>query len=169
MADGDKPYRVYKGGRVKGKVPPPPRPDRSRPAEAQLRETDDRPRWGRRIARGPRARRPLLVVRLAAGYLSVPQRRRGRERAAAEGGRGDPRAAGRSAALEAAVLILLLGTDGDRTAACRRPPLDSILLLRTEPGRHRLSYLSIPRDLRVDIPGFGPYKINAAYQLGGPR
>ena len=66
-------------------------------------------------------------------------------------------------------LTLLLGTDGDKTAAradARRS--DSILLVRTDPGRHRLAYLSIPRDLRVDIPGHGTYKINAAFQLGGP-
>ncbi len=66
-------------------------------------------------------------------------------------------------------LIMLLGTDGDRTAArqdFRRS--DSILLVRTDPARHRMSYLSIPRDLRVDIPGQGPNKINAAFQLGGP-
>ena len=66
-------------------------------------------------------------------------------------------------------LILLLGTDGDMTAAradARRS--DSILLVRTDPDRNRLLYLSIPRDLRVDIPGFGPNKINAAFQLGGP-
>ena len=66
-------------------------------------------------------------------------------------------------------LILLLGTDGDKTAArsdARRS--DSILLVRTDPGRHRLAYLSIPRDLRVDIPDHGPNKINAAFQLGGP-
>ena len=66
-------------------------------------------------------------------------------------------------------LIMLLGTDGDRTAArqdFRRS--DSILLVRTDPKRHRMSYLSIPRDLRVDIPGQGPNKINAAFQLGGP-
>ena len=66
-------------------------------------------------------------------------------------------------------LIMLLGTDGDKTAArqdFRRS--DSILLVRTDPKRHRMSYLSIPRDLRVDIPGQGPNKINAAFQLGGP-
>jgi len=66
-------------------------------------------------------------------------------------------------------LILLLGTDGDRTEArsdARRS--DSILLVRTDPKRHRMAFLSIPRDLRVDIPGYGSYKINAAFQLGGP-
>jgi LCP family protein required for cell wall assembly len=64
---------------------------------------------------------------------------------------------------------MLLGTDGDKTAArqdFRRS--DSILLVRTDPERHRMAYLSIPRDLRVDIPGQGQYKINAAFQLGGP-
>jgi LCP family protein required for cell wall assembly len=66
-------------------------------------------------------------------------------------------------------LILLLGTDGDRTAArADAQRSDSILLVRTDPKRHRLAYLSIPRDLRVDIPGYGPYKINAAFQFGGP-
>ena len=63
-------------------------------------------------------------------------------------------------------LILLLGTDGGKLADARRS--DSILLLRTDPSRHRLAYLSIPRDLRVEIPGYGTNKINAAYQLGGP-
>ena len=63
-------------------------------------------------------------------------------------------------------LILLLGADGDKLADARRS--DSILLLRTDPSRHRMTYLSIPRDLRVDIPGYGANKINAAYQLGGP-
>ncbi len=31
-----------------------------------------------------------------------------------------------------------------------------------------LAYLSIPRDLRVEIPGYGTAKINAAFQVGGP-
>jgi LCP family protein required for cell wall assembly len=66
-------------------------------------------------------------------------------------------------------LLLLLGTDGDRTEAradARRS--DSILLVRTDPKRNRIAYLSIPRDLRVEIPGYGSNKINAAFQLGGP-
>jgi LCP family protein required for cell wall assembly len=44
------------------------------------------------------------------------------------------------------------------------------MLLRTDPKHHKLFYLSIPRDLRVpDIPGHGPDKINAAFQIGGAR
>jgi LCP family protein required for cell wall assembly len=42
------------------------------------------------------------------------------------------------------------------------------MLLRTDPGKRRLAYLSIPRDLQVEIPGVGTSKINAAFQSGGP-
>ena len=42
------------------------------------------------------------------------------------------------------------------------------MLIRTDPGKHRLAFLSIPRDLRVDIPGHGTAKLNAASQYGGP-
>ena len=45
---------------------------------------------------------------------------------------------------------------------------DSILLVRVDPGRNRIAELSIPRDLRVTIPGHGDDRINAAYTLGGP-
>ena len=41
------------------------------------------------------------------------------------------------------------------------------MLMRTDPGHHRLYYLSIPRDLYVDIPGQGQNRINVAFQLGG--
>ena len=43
-----------------------------------------------------------------------------------------------------------------------------MMLLRTDPSRHRLTYLSIPRDLGVTIGGVYQ-KINAAMQIGGPR
>ena len=64
--------------------------------------------------------------------------------------------------------ILILGTDHAATA--ERAGIqhsDSILIVRTDPSRHRIVYLSIPRDLRVDIPGYGPDRINVAFQLGG--
>src|SRR5437763_5689221 len=44
-----------------------------------------------------------------------------------------------------------------------------MMLLHTRPGRHRLVYLSIPRALRAEIPGYGTQKINAAMQIGGPK
>jgi LCP family protein required for cell wall assembly len=63
--------------------------------------------------------------------------------------------------------LLVLGTDGgvERAGAARS---DSIMLVRTDPRRKRVSYLSIPRDLQVSIPDYGVAKINAASQIGGP-
>jgi LCP family protein required for cell wall assembly len=67
--------------------------------------------------------------------------------------------------------ILVLGSDerpkgsgdvGPSTGATRA---DSIMLLRVGVGSVRK--LSIPRDVRADIPGHGPNKINAAYAFGG--
>ena len=43
---------------------------------------------------------------------------------------------------------------------------DVIILAQVANGRRQL--LSIPRDLKVDIPGHGTNKINAAYAFGGP-
>ena len=43
------------------------------------------------------------------------------------------------------------------------------MLVRTDPDEHRIALLlSIPRDLRVEIPGSGLDKVNAAYAFGGP-
>jgi len=64
--------------------------------------------------------------------------------------------------------ILVLGTDGGEAGRADSRRSDSVMLVRTDPSKHRLAFLSIPRDLRVDIPGYGASKINAAFQLGGP-
>jgi polyisoprenyl-teichoic acid--peptidoglycan teichoic acid transferase len=174
MARGDKPYRVYRGGRAKGKVPLVTRPEAESREERRARRTREgattqrRPRWGRRIGITIGVLAVLLVVWLVASYLAF---RSGVVSA------NDRLPQGVEASLATQdglltsqpTLMLLLGTDGDRTAAradARRS--DSILLVRTDPKRHRVSYLSIPRDLRVEIPGFGSNKINAAFQLGGP-
>ncbi len=45
---------------------------------------------------------------------------------------------------------------------------DTMLLLRFTPATKRVVLLSIPRDTRVEIPGHGVSKINAANSLGGP-
>ena len=44
---------------------------------------------------------------------------------------------------------------------------DVIMLAHMVPGE-RIQLLSIPRDLKVDIPGGGTNRINAAYVIGGP-
>jgi LCP family protein required for cell wall assembly len=168
MADAEKPYRLYKGGRVKGKVPTAPRPERASRAEPRRAKPPGGPRWRRRIGIAVLALAVFLVVWVIASYLAF---RKGVEQA----NERLPKTVAAGLAEQDGLLtskpslIMLLGTDGDKTAArqdFRRS--DSILLVRTDPKRHRMSYLSIPRDLRVDIPGQGPNKINAAFQLGGP-
>jgi LCP family protein required for cell wall assembly len=65
--------------------------------------------------------------------------------------------------------ILVLGSDGGNRAGREGANRsDSIMLLRTDPGKGRLAFLSIPRDLQVEIPEVGTAKINAANQIGGP-
>ncbi len=61
---------------------------------------------------------------------------------------------------------LVLGSDRRPDGGSGRS--DSILLVRVDPDRNRIAQLSIPRDLRVTIPGHGDDRINAAYTLGGP-
>ncbi len=61
---------------------------------------------------------------------------------------------------------LVLGSDRRPDTGSGRS--DSIMLVRVDPGRDRIYQLSIPRDLRVTIPGHGDDRINAAFTLGGP-
>jgi LCP family protein required for cell wall assembly len=169
MAEGDKPYRVYKGGRVKGKVPVAGRPGRSGDgARPERQPRTQRPRWGRRIGLTVLLLVVLSIVWVVASYLAFRS-------GVAEANDRLPQdveaglAAQDGLVLTDPTLLVLLGTDGDRSEAradARRS--DSILLVRTDPARHRIAYLSIPRDLRVEIPGYGSNKINAAFQLGGP-
>ncbi len=46
---------------------------------------------------------------------------------------------------------------------------DTIILIRLDPARGATSVLSLPRDLKVTVPGIGTRKLNAAYEQGGPR
>jgi len=65
-------------------------------------------------------------------------------------------------------ISLVMGSDSRGKSATARARADSILLVRTDPGKHLISMLSIPRDLYVPIPGHGTNKINAAFAFGGP-
>lgn len=179
MARADKPYRVYRGGRAKGRVPTLPRPERASKRDGHRRTTPGpvpvqparrrRLGWGRRIALALGLLVLLLVAWGVASYLSF---RSGVEDVNA---RLDDETRAALAPQDGLLLsepttILLLGTDHsasieDRAAARRS---DSIMLVRTDPKRGRFAYLSIPRDLKVDIPGHGEGKINAAMQTGGP-
>jgi LCP family protein required for cell wall assembly len=46
---------------------------------------------------------------------------------------------------------------------------DTIMLVRLDPEKDATAIMSLPRDLKVEIPGHGTDKINAAYELGGPK
>jgi LCP family protein required for cell wall assembly len=45
---------------------------------------------------------------------------------------------------------------------------DTIILMHLDPRREKAVVVHFPRDLRVEIPGHGTDKINAAYEYGGP-
>ena len=178
-ASGEKPYRTYKGGRSKGHVPL----ERKSKSERESFRTDGGgPR--RQVERRRRRRWTwprvlvvalvtlvvLFVVWSVAGYMSV---RSGVSDANKRLPSGTASALTKKNGLitSSPTNILLLGTDhADNGQAGRSSDdhSDSMMLLRTDPARHRLIYLSIPRDLRVTVPGYGDQKINAAMQLGGP-
>lgn len=67
--------------------------------------------------------------------------------------------------------ILLIGSDrrfSDRkTKGAARS--DTLMLVRLDPNKEATAVMSIPRDLKVAIPGYGSDKINAAFSIGGPK
>jgi polyisoprenyl-teichoic acid--peptidoglycan teichoic acid transferase len=63
--------------------------------------------------------------------------------------------------------ILLLGTDKRPGEDVTRT--DAMILVHVRPRDKRVGLLSIPRDLLVEIPGFGEARINAAYPIGERR
>lgn len=63
------------------------------------------------------------------------------------------------------VNILLLGVDS-RPDDEDPPRSDTIIIVRVDPGEERVDMFSVPRDLLVEIPDYGPMKVNAAYVIG---
>jgi LCP family protein required for cell wall assembly len=172
MPAKDKPYRVYRGGRVKGRVPL-SRESTSTPA-APAGTTPDGPktkgprRWGRWVVVGLIVLLVLFLAWAITSYLAVSH---GVSAANDRVPVGVKRQLAKKGGLlvSTPTTILVLGTDGGtqkgRSGANRS---DSIMLIRTDPGKKRLAFLSIPRDLQVEIPEVGLSKINAANQIGGP-
>ncbi len=162
MPSGEKPYRVYRGGRARGKVPKAQKPP---PRGGARRSFNFRPNrgWLRWI---PVALGIFVVFLVVWGLASYFQFRNGVSNA----NKRLPDGARQTLDNDhgSATDILLLGTDHaqlkGRESANRT---DSITLLRVDKDKHRLAYLSIPRDLRVEIPGHGSGKVNSAMQLGG--
>jgi LCP family protein required for cell wall assembly len=181
---GEKPYRLYRGGRTKGRVPTVGRPEKASPrarperdGRSRYRGPGPKPsarrprriRWGREIGIAVVLIVLFFVVWGAVGYLVF----RG---GVSEANKRLPKTARSALTADNGSLfstpsaILLLGTDHSLAVSrAGDQHSDSITLLRTDPGHHRLYYLSIPRDLRVEIPGYGAAKINTAFQVGGPR
>jgi LCP family protein required for cell wall assembly len=181
-AAGEKPYKVYRGGRSKGKVPlerrereerRSARSDGGGPGKIVERRPGRRSRrwgWRRLVPLGLGVLVLLLVVWGALGYARVSSGVSAAHRRLPQG-TTDVLAPG-GLILSSPTNILLLGTDhasNGQTGRSSDEHSDSMMLLRTDPGRHRLIYLSIPRDLRASIPGYGDQKINAAMQIGGPK
>lgn len=64
------------------------------------------------------------------------------------------------------VNMLVMGLDYRDWEAGDIPRTDSMILVTMDPITHSAGMLSIPRDMWVNIPGFGHGKINTAYFLG---
>ncbi len=172
MAEEEKPYRVYKSGRGRGKVPS---------LGARKGRAPSRPPAGPKPPRQPKTTRRrilqavgilivLFVAWLAAWILaSYFSFRDGVDAANARLPAGAKKALTHKGGMlfDTSTTILLLGTDhatfSGRQSSHRS---DSIMLMRTDPAHDRIYYLSIPRDLYVAIPRHGEDRINAAYQFG---
>jgi len=185
-ASGEKPYRVYRGGRTKGKVP---LQRRDREARRAVRSDGGGP--GKIVERPPRRRRLwfgwtwrrwtlvtvlglifLTMIWGVLGYLSVAS-------GVSDANKRLPQSVRPVLTPDSGLLfsnpttILLLGTDHatgkGSTGRSVDQHSDSMTILRTDPGHNRLYYLSIPRDLQTEVPGHGVEKINAGMQFGGPK
>ena len=174
MAGKEKPYKVYRGGRVKGPVRPlRDRPEREkgdgRDGKAKLPKTRRPRRWRRTIVLTLVLLVVLAIVWALLGYLAIRRGVKDSNERLSEPARA-ALATPNGSILTNATHTLVLGADAGGTRADRQGTgrADSIMLIRTDPDDNRIAYLSIPRDLRVEIPGRGTDKINASYALGGP-
>ncbi|RME05958.1 MAG: LytR family transcriptional regulator [Anaerolineae bacterium] len=67
------------------------------------------------------------------------------------------------------VTVLVMGLDyRDWIAGQGRSRSDTMMLLSLDPVTKTAGMLSVPRDLWVNIPGYGHGKINTAHAIGGP-
>jgi LCP family protein required for cell wall assembly len=166
MAEGVKPYRLYRGGRKKGKVPlsstrPPTQPKHGPGAT-------NRRRWWLWVVLGVVALLALAIVWGALGFRAFASGVEGANKRLSRAAKAELAKRDRSI-LSEPTTVLVIGTDGGRAPGrgdANRS--DSMMLVHLDPETHRVAYLSIPRDLRVEIPGYGTSKINAANQIGGP-
>jgi LCP family protein required for cell wall assembly len=93
----------------------------------------------------------LLLTDVAAKLQPIP----GLEDKIAELDPGDPQT------------ILIIGSDKRTNIEGDPGRSDTTMLLRVDPDEQILSLFSLPRDLKVDIPGYGVGKLNEAFAAGG--
>jgi polyisoprenyl-teichoic acid--peptidoglycan teichoic acid transferase len=157
------PPGMTRPGTTRSGTPPPPPPLPGRQVATVPPRRRFRPGWKRGILLGVGAVVVLLVFWLYLGYRSFSNE------IAKANARLDQKTekaltpAGNI--LRSPQVTLVLGSDSRGANSTARA--DSIVLMRTDPGKHLISMLSIPRDLYVTIPGHGRTKINAAYAVGG--
>jgi LCP family protein required for cell wall assembly len=185
----NRPYTTYKGGKVRpdGKaganvavpaapperrgaieLPPPGAPPPIEPPRLRWWRRDDDAGW-RPTRREPRPLRfwittiLVIVLVLVLGWLTLGLLAV-RSSVSQANERLDPRAravlAPSGALLTDPTTLLLIGVDDQANS-------DTLQLLRFDPNRQLQATLAIPRDLRVNVPGYGDEKINAAYAAGG--
>jgi LCP family protein required for cell wall assembly len=66
-----------------------------------------------------------------------------------------------------AMNILVLGSDRRSRTGEAYGRSDTMMIVHVDPDNDYLSVLSLPRDLRVEVAGYGTQKLNAAYAYGG--
>jgi polyisoprenyl-teichoic acid--peptidoglycan teichoic acid transferase len=65
--------------------------------------------------------------------------------------------------------ILIIGSDERANLPEEHGRSDTTILVRLDAGKNLISVMSIPRDLKTEIPGVGTTKFNAAYSVGGAK
>jgi polyisoprenyl-teichoic acid--peptidoglycan teichoic acid transferase len=68
--------------------------------------------------------------------------------------------------------LMILGSDRrpkNNTEGAAGARSDTVMLVRLNPDKEATAIMSLPRDLKVDIPGHGVAKLNDAYRIGGPQ
>ena len=95
----------------------------------------------------------LLLTDVAAKLQPIP----GLQEKIAEIDPGDPQT------------ILIVGSDKRTNIQGDPGRSDTTMLLRVDPEKENLALFSLPRDLKVEIPGYGVGKLNEAYADGGVK
>ncbi|HET7508051.1 MAG TPA: LCP family protein [Solirubrobacterales bacterium] len=70
---------------------------------------------------------------------------------------------------EGAQTFLIIGSDKRANEEEDPGRSDTTMLVRLDPDKGLISMMSIPRDLKVEIPGYGTGKFNEAYSYGGTK